>query len=223
MDVVIPVNADEPELRYCIRSIAENVPHRRVYLAGYRPAWASPELGHIDVPRVDSLKFLRVMRNIRMAVKSPEISDNFYLFNDDFFIMKPLENLPNYHRGELIDRGRNPGVVENTIKLIKSIGVEEPLDFGLHVPMIMNKDMWLEAWTELRKLELRPVHFRSFYGNYHKIDGEFMDDVKLYENNDTPTGAEQFLSTDNESFNRGLIGEYLRKRFNEPCKYERAD
>ncbi len=46
--VVRPGDKNE-ELRYSIRSVIANLPHRKVWIAGYKPTWLSDDLGYIKV------------------------------------------------------------------------------------------------------------------------------------------------------------------------------
>ncbi|MFF3129757.1 hypothetical protein ACFVRD_48125 [Streptomyces sp. NPDC057908] len=45
--VVRPWNQNE-QLRYSLRTLA-NLPHRRVWIAGYCPTWVGPDVGRIPV------------------------------------------------------------------------------------------------------------------------------------------------------------------------------
>ena len=62
--------------------------------------------------------------------------------------------------------------------------------------------------------------FRSLYGNHHKIGGIITDDVKITALDIRPTGRELLLSTNDESFRKGMVGEYIRTTFPDKCKYE---
>lgn len=60
--------------------------------------------------------------------------------------------------------------------------------------------------------------FRSLYANYFKIGGKQMSDVKVTSQTKILVGTE-YLSTDENSF-KGKIGDYIRKHFPKPSKYE---
>lgn len=234
VDIIIPLKRSmiNEELRYTLRSICENVPHNKVWLSGYRIDWASHELGAVEVSVPMGSKYMKTANNILRACKDDRVADDFLLFNDDFFVMKPMNDFKNMHRGKLIDhitRLENEGIVKayyqgmkRTYEILQEMGFKEPLNYSLHIPMIMNKQKWLEMWRELLKinLERKPVHLRTFYGNYFKVGGRKMDDVKIANFEDEPTGKEAFLSSNDHSFVQGKMGEYVRERFPERCKYE---
>ena len=47
-----------------------------------------------------------------------------------------------------------------------------------------------------------------------------MQDTKIFNLDQQPTGEEFILSTTDESFKNGRAGEYIRMKFPERCKYE---
>lgn len=101
-DIVYPVRPGtiNEELRYSLRSLA-NVPHGRVWIAGHRPPWARG-VGHIPVPP-QATKYLGSTANLRAAVEHPEVAEEFLYFNDDFFVMTAVQEVPALHRGP-VDR-----------------------------------------------------------------------------------------------------------------------
>lgn len=232
-DIVIPLRRAivNEELRYTLRAICKNFPHRTVWLSGYYPSWVT-EAGRIDVTVPQAGKYVKAANNILTACRDPRVSEEFYLFNDDFYPVKSIENFEDMHRGPLIDRiktfknsGIKPGYakgLERTYNILRRMGFDNPMDYTLHVPMFVSKKRWLEAWKAQLKHnpDRRMVSMRTFYGNYYQIGGKQMKDVKLIGLKQKPTGEEEFLSSNIDSFNQGLIGEYLRHQFKDPCKYE---
>ena len=68
LDVVIPLkeSEDNEELRYVLRSIAANLPHRKVFLAGFKPSWVkNVELISVEVP--EGLKYSKSLANTKAA------------------------------------------------------------------------------------------------------------------------------------------------------------
>lgn len=63
---------------------------------------------------------------------------------------------------------------------------------------------------------------RSLYGNYVYYTDycELMKDVKIMNQIQIPTEEQVYVSTSDTTFNLGEVGKYIRKKFNEPCKYE---
>ena len=94
-----PVNE---ELRYSLRSLV-NFPHRKVIFYGCCPDGLSPDV-HIKVNQNCENKWLNVNKMLRLACKNKDITKDFWLFNDDFFIMEKIETPCNYYNGDLYKR-----------------------------------------------------------------------------------------------------------------------
>lgn len=225
MDIVIPLKRamNNEELRYTLCGIDKNVPHRTVWLAGYHPSWVK-NVGYIEVRVPYGGKYAKAANNILTAARDPRVSDDFLLFNDDFFVMKPIERVEILHRGKLIDyiqkfkdqdmaRGMYFHGLVRTYDALQSMGVKDPLNYSLHIPIEINKQKWLEMWKKRLEFGPEPIHLRTFYGNLHQIGGRQTDDVKIVGQHIKPTGEETFLSTEDSSYASGKIGEYIRQQF----------
>jgi hypothetical protein len=222
--VVGPWDRNE-ELRYSLRSLAAHLPHGRVWVAGHRPPWLADTVEHIEVTQKDS-RFVSSTANLRAACEHPEVSEEFVYFNDDFFVMEPVDQVPVLHRGPLADvigatrsslyrRG-----AQATALLMERLGLAKGgplLSYELHVPLPVSKTLMLEAMTAGAKLPV--LHKRTLYGNLHHIGGEQIADVKVKgADNRGPSGP--WLSTTDASFEQGAVGERIRAAFPEPCRYE---
>lgn len=233
-DIIIPVkNGDNnEELRYCLRSITENLPHRNIIIAGYLPKWVTG-VTHVSVdPEVDPNKYRRVSRNIIAGARHEDVSDWFMLFNDDMFVMERIESLPAIHRGSLTEfidqtdfrnapQQRESLVVTHTA--LEMAAIKDPLNYDFHAPMMINKHGLIDLLTVIETMGFKdaPIQLRSFYGNMHHIGGQFHEDVKLANPHvfkywhDFP-----IVSTTDESFAHGRAGEEIRAAFPNKCKYE---
>ena len=60
---------------------------------------------------------------------------------------------------------------------------------------------------------------RSIYGNINRIPYVKHPDVKVY-GLDEVSEDPDFLSTDDDSFTKGKIGEYIRSVFDKPSRFE---
>lgn len=234
MDIVYIVkeaNMNE-ELRYSLRSIAKNIPHRNLVIAGYKPAWVRSDL-YIRVTQNKKSKHQNAEGNWVDACKHYKVSNDFMLFNDDFFIMKPITELPIFHRGDYKKTTdfyvkNHPGSkytanMVRTSAMLVSLGLDDKLlSYELHTPMVLNKTKRLVI-HDLVKL-LNPtdddVLMRSIYGNYYHLGGDLLRDVKVYDNDNSFDHDSIFLSTDDNSFKRGKVGEFIREQFSEKCRYE---
>ncbi len=226
MDIVYVCRpGDNEELRYSIRSVVKNMPHDNIWLIGNKPKWY--EGNFLSVPDTSN-KY----ENIRNAIKSvsinSDISDDFVLMNDDFFVMNPLSEIPVLHGGLLIDKineyirltgmTRYVKLLMNTNRFLTNYGIKKPLDYDIHVPMQMNK-------INLTKI-IQKKHFpRSMYGNIFNVGGVETQDVKIYSNTSNlyPKSysidpSMPYLSTLDSSF-KGVFG-LLQGMFNDKTEYE---
>jgi hypothetical protein len=223
--VYICRKGENEELRYSIRSIIKNFPAGKVWVVGYKPSWYSGNF--IEVKDKDN-KFNNIKNCIRVIANTPEISENFVSMHDDFFVIKQTNNIPVLHGGRLVSkvseyRSLAPSslytrLLERTYKRLIKLGVRDPLDYDIHVPMIFNKKIILESLNI-------PFLERSIYGNLNNIGGTISIDVKAYSfgrmsdrSYDPLTGGSAFLSTEDTSFDRHRS--MLAEMFPIPSIYE---
>lgn len=210
------------ELRYSLRSL-KNFPHGKVWFYGGCPCDLNPDK-HIYVEQDQPTKWANIFKMFKMACKNKEISKDFWLFNDDFFIMKPVKEGPNYYDDDLYKRvvtlednygGFTPysQQLRYTLQELESMGCTT-INYAVHTPMLINK----EKGCELCNIINGPM-IRCAYGNYFKIGGTNHRDCKidsiekLYKDDD-------YLSTNDKSFS-GRVGEQIKEIFKDKCKYER--
>lgn len=214
---------DNEELRYSIRSVVKNLPYDRLWLAGYKPSWYSGDF--LSIPNTTT-KFENIRLALKTVAENNEISDDFILMNDDFFITNPIQSIEILHGGLLIDKinrykemtgtNRYISILDKTYKFLIKEGIKDPLDYDIHTPMPMNK-------SKLLKIINRRHFPRSLYGNMFNIGGKLINDVKIYpENGLLKSNVDvnsSYISTQDDSF------EYLRttmleNMFDKPTKYE---
>jgi hypothetical protein len=227
MDVVIPVGPDcGPELRYCLRSIAAHLPHERVWLIGDIPAWVH-RVERAVVPQARS-KYANTQENLRTACEHPDISDPFALFNDDFFVMKPITEIPTLHAGYLTDhysqvhsrvgKTQYARAMLQARTILELRGIVDPLSYALHVPMVVDKAGFLAAIA--LAADSPKLSKRTLYGNLAGIGGDPARDVKVStRNGPIPDGP--FLSTSDRAFGLYPVGRMIRSTFPDECAYER--
>jgi len=212
------------ELRYSIRSVVKNAPVNNVWVIGDKPDWYK---GNFIKTKILGNAYENVRNNLKHAIECTDISDDFVLMNDDFFIVRKLNSVSHYHGGLLIKRAERhqelagPNQYSNllwkTDNALRKKGIKEPLNYELHVPMLFNKDKLSET------IDL-PSKIRSTYGNIHNVGGEEIKDVKIYSHpmfqidsssidNGTP-----YLSTEDGAFH--TVKDYLDSMFSEPSQYE---
>ena len=225
-DIVYILRPDiEPEeLRYSLRSL-KNLPHRFVWFVGGQPKGFKPDRSLPHVQTGDS-KWDKIRSSMYKAIEQEELSDEFFLFNDDFFVMQPFKGeFINYIDGTLSDRieqfrQENPWLSPYARTLykaneeLKALGIKEPKNFDVHLPMLINKE---QAKTTI-KLCSSP-QMRSVYGNLSKCKMVQHDDVKVFDLKTVPEDPD-YLSTNDDIFRDGKVGEYIRSCFPEPSRYE---
>ena len=141
-------------------------------------------------------------RNVRMNIiricQEKELSDEFVWFNDDFILTRPVDDwraFTNMHVGTLKERAERfrqsepsrwrHGFAFNN-NLLEGMGVQDPLDFEYHGPILYNKSRLLEMYerpeinTYLGVSDVL-LFTRSLYGNLYprEIPGRQIRDVKL--------------------------------------------
>ena len=209
------------ELRYSVRSLA-NFPHGKVWFYGGCPDGLKPDR-HVYVKQDQPTKWANIFKMYKMVCNNEEISEDFWLFNDDFFIMKKVKKGPNYYEGDLYKRvvtleDAHGGItpysqqLRYTLQELEGMGCETK-NYALHLPMLMNR----EKGKELCNIISGPM-IRCVYGNYFKIGGENHRDVKI-DRLDRVAKDTEYLSTNDKSF-RGMVGDQIRATFPDKCKYE---
>jgi len=227
-DIVYVVRRGErnEELRHSLRSL-QNIRHGTVHMAGYMPSWVQ-EAAYI---RVDSHfdKYRSSTLNLEAACQNPYVSDPFWLFNDDFFVMKKLDTLPIYHRGpveevipyfqETYPSSPYLRVMQATLALLRAEGIDYPLSYELHIPLLIHKQPMLEAIARGRST--RAFHKRTYYGNISGIGGTYSDDCKVRPGIMRDWRTWPLLSTSDDVFREHEVGTYIRDLFSTTSVYER--
>lgn len=211
-----------------MRSVEKNMPHKRVWIFGGCPPNIVPDV-RIRVEQQGKTKWDRVRNMFKMACENKELTDNFILFNDDFFIMQPTDRIDPMYRGTLEEYAT---IIEKNFwnrqtsytKILRECDAElERLGttrfaYELHIPFIFNKERVLQIIRDYPNQHCT----RTFYGNLYNIEGEKRSDVKVF--NDRPAfdyKESQFLSTDDSVVNiNNNVWRYIKKQFDKRSKWE---
>lgn len=221
LDVVIPYkDSGTDELKYALRSL-KNLPHRNVFICGDKPDWVSDEVicltksGHGVTAQHDA------ELNLRLALIDIRLSRQFILMNDDFYILKPIKDLPDYYTGtikELIRQRQSAQFIAycQALEKTKSYIGYDAWSFELHLPAIMYKNSRLQVSDEiLPLLELGNTLLpRSIYFNRYCRHTVHREDVKLYSFHRGPL-PDDFLSTEDTT-----DMDAIRELFPEKSPYE---
>lgn len=217
------------ELRYSLRSVEKNFPHKKVWFFGGCPKGFKPDV-YIPVDQNKGSKYLNVKNSLWVALNDPNLTDDFYLFNDDFFVMSKVSYVIPAVNGSLaylIQRLNSKynenykaayrSKLKNTVQALKKMK-KDCLNYELHIPMLINKEKGRRIFNAFDNT----VAFRSAYGNYYEIAKAVHPDVKVIEYDKTydPDIHNVYLSTSDYTWSNGLIGEYIRSQFPEPSRFE---
>lgn len=216
------------ELRYSLRSLY-HLPHDRVWVVGANPPPWLTGVERIGV-RQQQYKFADVPLKLLAACRHPEISDPFWLFNDDFFVTRPVDGFPLLHRGPLRAQmacgwgeSYRQGA-DRTARLLVSWGHRDDglLSYELHMPLWVRKREFVEAWQRAQFVDFTiPTCFRSLYGNHAQLGGREVDDAKVRDCDSLPDPDAPAVSTTDRTFARGEVGRWIRARLPDPSPYER--
>ena len=213
------------ELRYSLRSVEKNFPHRFVWFVGGQPKGFQPDRA-IKHKQVGSTKWDMIKSSMWKAVENEEVSDDFFLFNDDFFVMKKFKGeFVNYvdmtltERIDELRRNVHPWLNPYGRTLFKaeqeliSLGCPT-MNYDVHLPMMFNKELFKASINKCSSPQMRSV-----YGNLNAVPFVIHQDVKVYDVETVPKDPD-FLSTDEDVFEKGRVGAYIRKQFPTPSRWE---
>lgn len=214
------------ELRYSLRSICENFSFRKAWFYGGRPSYLQPD-GWVHVVQNQRTKWMRTTNMIRLICNNPEITDDWWLFNDDFFVLQKTDGIEAPYHGDIyrhivrIEERHGQKTTAYTQELRRLAATLErkgcdTRNYALHMPVLINKK---KALATLDAFPDCPM-FRSLYGNYNGIGGTEIRDCKIAGLDRLPEADAIFMSTDDNSFAHGRAGAFIREKFREPCKYE---
>ena len=222
---LLKTDIDSDELKYSIRSVVQNFPYRKIVFVGGKPDDIDPDI-HLPDEQPGNTKWQKSTHSLKLACKCDDLTDDVWLFNDDFFVMDKVKGDVNYFGGTLEKRIRDlrrlhPGgsTYIRSLELMRANLARtgcDTLDFCLHLPMLVNREKVLKLFRD------RPdcIMFRSFYGNVYEIDCQYSKDCKVYDLESIPDTP--YISTTDESFKSGKVGEFLRQYFDTPSKYEKS-
>ena len=226
LDIIYFVK-DKPrneELRYSLRSVDANMPHKRVWIFGGCPPNIVPDV-RVRVDQVGKTKWDRVRNMYRMVCENKEITDNFIMFHDDFFVMEPTGHIIPLYRCTLdehikILEPHGPTAYSKLLRGCRDVIKDDvALSYEVHTPFIFNKELLLNV------LNAFPDHhaIRSIYGNlYYADQSERSNDVKIFDSKPTfDYKNSRFLSTDDPIVNiNNDIWRWLRKQLSRISRFE---
>lgn len=220
---ILKDNIDPEELRYSLRSVEKNFPHNKVWFIGGKPKGFNPD-GAIYHQQSGPTKWDQIKSSMWKAIECDEITQEFFLFNDDFFVMKPFKGkFVNYVDKELEDRidelHKGLGMTAYCRTLFKAMNELRALklpehNFEVHLPMLVDKTGMAAALRRISSPQMR-----SAYGNVNLVPTVQHKDVKVYDLEKVPEDPD-YLSTNDETFREGAVGKFIRESFPKPSRFE---
>lgn len=234
-------NDDFQELKYSLRSLEKfGSGYSRVIVVGGKPTWLSNEVIHLEA-HDKWYKQKNILEKLKVAASSDYVTDNFWHFNDDYFLLKP-HNFKNYvsktHELDLyyyvwgegrehIRWNKYTRVVEHTHNILKSKNLTIK-HHDVHFPFKFNKDKFIKM-TETFSWDCpQSIGYiiRSVYGNFYNLESkEITNDAKL-RNFATVEGSIRYLTNnDYEMFSSGEqdlhnLVRILEELYPQKSKYE---
>ncbi len=220
-------HGENEELRYSIRSVVKNTVNPQIWLIGGKPSWYTGNFIKSDQSKD---KYENILNSLNTIINCDNIPDDFILMNDDFYIIKPIDKIKAYHGGDFKKKveifsenaksSYYTSLLQNTKKQLQDAGIENPLDYAIHVPIELNKQ-------KLSTVIKPKISIRTMYGNLFKLGGTQIDDVKFHrkatrkwaKNPSLDTIDFEYLSTNDESFIE-VYETILKDMFKEPYQYE---
>lgn len=212
-----PGSTTNEELRYSLRSVEKNLlsVDEAVVVGNVNLKWLKAR--NVKPAQQGSLKHADARINLRIACSvAAQVSDPFYFFNDDFFVMQEMEEVPVVHRGNL-EKGIVSHQMKKAASALRKLGVEPPyFNYECHTPILVYKRPMMKVMDALPDRGL----VKTVYMNLMGFGGDHEGNAKVYST--TPRVWERWplLSTTNGTFASGEVGHFIRDRFPEPSRWE---
>lgn len=226
---IVKEKVGRPELQYALRSLV-NVPHGPVWLIGGRPEWVV-NVQHVPFPDGKD-KWKNISDKFKSLAALDDLSGEFIYTEDDYFILKPVSDLPNfvhpqtlnerveeYEKGSSRPLGGWKGYLQATRNALHKGGISEPESFDVHIPMLVEKNK-----IPLPMDTGAALSWRSMCGNTNgrdpvrvPIDAKTGSSTHLKKVRAAGLG---FLSSTDGTFKK-QVEPVLVPLFPDPCRYEK--
>ena len=212
------------ELIYSLRSVEKNFPFNKVWFICGQPKGLKPD-GRIVHKQTGKTKWDWIKSSMIEVIRNDDITEDFYLFNDDFFVMQRVEgefvNLADRTLSARIEefKEENPWLNHYARTLVKAreelkvLGCPE-VNYDVHMPMLFDKANVTETLARCSSPQMR-----SIYGNINRVPFKDHPDCKIYSLETVPI-LPDFLSTNENTFANGKVGTYIRATFTHPSRFE---
>ena len=210
-DVVLPCRpGDNRELRFALRSLERNFDYRHIWIVGSWPAWLRTDHPHLTAVKRPTLtpKYRTTREHYRWACDSHDVSDPWVMWNDDFYVLRPLHALPPIHRGRCdqvtpMFAAWNSkwavGLRETERVLKRTLPRQVLYNYDIHTPLLVHKGQMRRALNIAESMRIAAPHVRTLYGNLAKLGGTALADPKTYSPKVLPAGT-MWLSSHEATF-----------------------
>lgn len=183
-DIVIPLgkgsNWEDGELRYCLRSIQRYmINYGNIFIIGECPQFIKYPVIHLPCRDQGDIISRNILEKIRIACNSSLVSEEFVLFNDDYFLTDnwDADNIPYFNSGTIqSSMGTNYNedyneYLYNTKDLLER-NKKSSLNYDIHYPIVIdkNKFMTIMEFTYFYWRMGGKLLIRSIYCNYLNIN-----------------------------------------------------
>jgi len=177
------------EIIFSIRSLEKfGKNYNNVVIVGDKPEKLNDAIIHIPKSDFGTWKERKICEKLLTACKSDQVTDPFVFFNDDFFLVKPIDfsNLKYFYFDNLGNKIQNRKIedtykraLKNTRDVLFLKGLVEK-HFDIHYPMIYHKAKFTRV-MEKYDWNIRGGYvIKSLYANSLKIVGKSKKDCKIY-------------------------------------------
>lgn len=148
--------------------------------------------------------------------------------NDDFYFLKKIREVKLFNKGTLaktmLDHKSKQGyyykAISATHEMLVGLGIEKPLDFEMHCPIVFEKKKFLRV-AETIEGRGKTCLFRSVYYNLNPEESSYRADVKVYNAGDLPKlQDEDMVSSGDGVATQPRFQRWLAGKFKEESKYE---
>jgi len=195
------------ELRYSVRSLVQNMRDLdSVFIVGERVDFLPTAL-HIPAEDEYPKAWQNALYKTRLACANQQLSTEFLLMNDDFFLTKPFDGADFAYYAREHGNGGSSG----------------RHDFSVHCPMRLNKEFYAAMPLSLdARGDFSP---RSFYANYYRAPAKFGGDFVIRSGRrlkqfDEQIGDRGFFSISDGDMLDPDFKNWLAEKWPKRCRFE---